>query len=418
MNFGKVGSVLGILVIAACAHKPMDRVEGLTYVGLADGNTSFVRTIAPKNGKCPEVKISKGSAEETTLQMTANKFESATVCEATLPEGTASVSVAGKQIQIPKAPKRIVVFGDTGCRLKGDYFQECNDPNQWPFKRIAKAIELEKADLIVHVGDYHYRESCKDPVKCAPYKDTLGYGYRPWEADFLHPAAPLLQTTPFLFVRGNHEDCQRAHEGFSRLLTPLGESSCPKFQDTRYTNFGNILVVNFDNATLSDQGLDPKGTEMNQWREHYRKMVAQIKSRPESEVWIVLHRPIWGLSPNWNGPAAVLPVNLNMQLLVKEMPLPKKVKFVFAGHIHNTQVSTGKRPVHVVVGEGGTALDYYDEATRKLIPAGFTVLPSTHGYMVLEQNSDGKWVGVVKDDQGKASFKCSLEQANAPCAVP
>ncbi|WP_413586446.1 metallophosphoesterase [Bdellovibrio sp. HCB274] len=416
MNLVKSVSVVGILFLAACAHKPADRVEGLTYVGLADGNTSFVRTIAPKNGQCPQARIVKGT-EETELILNQNKFDSTVVCEATLPEGTTSVVVGERRIQIPASPKRIVVFGDTGCRLKGDYYQDCNNPNEWPFLRIVKAIQQEQADLIVHVGDYHYRESCKDPVKCAPFKDTLGYGYRPWEADFLYPAATLLQTTPFLFVRGNHEDCQRAHEGFSKLLTPLGENSCPKFQDTRYTKFGSLLVVNFDNATMPDTGLDPKGSEMTMWREHYRKMIEQIKTRPETEVWVVLHRPIWGLSPNWNGPAAVLPVNLNMQLLAKEMPFPKKVKFVFAGHIHNTQVSTGKRPVHVVVGEGGTALDHYDAATRKLIPAGFTVLPSTHGYMVLEQDAKNQWVGTVKDAEGKANYKCSLEQPQAPCTL-
>jgi hypothetical protein len=154
------------------------------------------------------------------------------------------------------------------------------------------------------------------------------------------------------------------------------------------------------------------------WRAHYKKMITTINARPESEVWLVVHRPIWGLAPNWNGPAAVLPVNLNMQTLTKEMPLPKKVKLVFAGHIHNTQIAVANnRPVHVVMGEGGTALDYYDAATRKLIPTGFTVLPSNHGYMVLEKDSNGKWVGTVKGYDGQTNFKCGLEEAGVPCVA-
>lgn len=418
MRLVKSSAVVGLLFLSACAHKPQDRTQNLTYVGLADAKTSFVRTIAPKDGKCSDVQVSNGK-ETITVSLQANTFDGATVCEANLPDDAKTVVAGERSIAIPESPKRIIMFGDTGCRLKGNYLQDCNNPKEWPFARIVKAIEKENADLIVHVGDYHYRETCNDPVKCAPFKETLGYGYRPWEADFIFPAATLLQTKPFVFVRGNHEDCQRAHEGFSRMLTPLGETSCPQIQDTRFTSFGNLLIVNFDNATLPDQKLDPKGPEIKLWREHYKKMITAINQRPETEVWLVTHRPIWGLSPNWNGPAAVFPVNSNMQTLTKELPLPKKVKMVFAGHIHNTQIATApKRPVHVVIGEGGTALDFYDEATRRLIPQGFTVLPSNHGYMVVEKEADGKWVGTVKDYDGKTNFVCSLEAPGAPCKAP
>lgn len=419
MHLSKSSALISLVFLAACAHKPSDKAENLTYVGLADSKNSFVRTIAPKDGKCPAVQFAKAPGEVEVLATQETKFDTATVCEANLPEGTKTVIVGERRISIPESPKRIIIFGDTGCRLKGNYFQDCNNPQEWPFARIVKAIDKENADLIVHVGDYHYRETCNDPVKCAPFKDTLGYGYRAWEADFIAPAASLLQAKPFVFVRGNHEDCQRAHEGFSKLLTPLGENSCPQFQETRYTSFGNVLMVNFDNATLSDQKQDPKSPEMAVWRAHYRKMVNMINSRSESEVWLLVHRPIWGLAPNWNGPAAVLPVNLNMQTLTKEMPLPKKVKFVFAGHIHNTQIAVGNnRPVHIVMGEGGTALDHYDAATRRLIPAGFTVLPSNHGYMVLEKDSGGKWLGTVKGYDGQTNFVCSLEDPKMPCDAP
>src|SRR5205814_552741 len=58
------------------------------------------------------------------------------VCDGRLPPGTTHASVAGHALPVPKAtPRRIVVIGDTGCRMKrsDDTFQACNDPNAWPF---------------------------------------------------------------------------------------------------------------------------------------------------------------------------------------------------------------------------------------------------------------------------------------------
>ena len=67
---------------------------------------------------------------------------------------------------LPRSIKRIVVIGDTGCRLKGDNVQDCNDPAQWPFAAIARLAAARHPDLVIHVGDYHYRESpCRQSVR-------------------------------------------------------------------------------------------------------------------------------------------------------------------------------------------------------------------------------------------------------------
>ncbi|MFM6929632.1 MAG: metallophosphoesterase [Bdellovibrio sp.] len=396
-------------VLSACASKPV------TYVGLADSETSFVRTLHTKEiKKCPEIQTYQG-AIPLRVQMNLEKFDTAYVCEASLPLGTTKVGRDDDAITVPTDLSRVVIMGDTGCRVKGDYLQKCDDEKEWPFSRIVHSVEKEDADLVIHVGDYHYRETCTDPVKCAPYKGLVGYGYKPWEADFFGPAAPLLRTKPFIFGRGNHEDCHRAHEGFSKTLTPLGEKACVEAQETRYTNIGNILVVNFDNGSLSDKALGPKDPELKELRVRYRKMIQAINSRPEQEVWLITHKPIWGLAPVWNGPPGTIPINVNMQLVVKEMPLPKKVKFVFGGHIHNFQIAQGDHPLQLVVGESGTALDYFNEETRKLIPSGFKVFPSDHGYLVMEKDGEGKWIGLIKSFDGKTDFTCQMEEDGVPC---
>ena len=47
-----------------------------------------------------------------------------------------------------------------------------------------------------------------------------GYGWDAWNADFFAPARDLLAAAPWVFVRGNHESCARAGQGWWRFLDP------------------------------------------------------------------------------------------------------------------------------------------------------------------------------------------------------
>ncbi|RZJ06201.1 MAG: metallophosphoesterase, partial [Rubrivivax sp.] len=137
-------------------------------------------------------------------------------CEAAWPDEAASVEVGDVTLKAPTPePRRIVVIGDTGCRLKASAreFQGCNDPVDWPFPRVlAQALAL-KPDLVVHVGDYHYRESPCPAGLFACAGTPWGYGDDAWQADFFRPAQSLLAAAPWVFVRGNHEICARAGQG-------------------------------------------------------------------------------------------------------------------------------------------------------------------------------------------------------------
>ena len=93
---------------------------------------------------------------------------------------------------LPKAePQRIVVLGDSGCRMKkaDNAWQACGDAAAWPFETVANAAAEFKPDLVMHVGDYHYRENacpadvagCKAspwgcrarPARCRPGPNSL-----------------------------------------------------------------------------------------------------------------------------------------------------------------------------------------------------------------------------------------------------
>src|SRR5581483_11407608 len=95
------------------------------------------------------------------------------VCEARVPERTARLSVG--DVALPTLPpssatiNRIVVIGDTGCRLARFAVQDCDNPRAWPFAAIARAAALKRPDLVIHVGDYYYRETAcpADRAGCA-----------------------------------------------------------------------------------------------------------------------------------------------------------------------------------------------------------------------------------------------------------
>ena len=143
------------------------------------------------------------------------------VCEAPLPAGSRRAKVDGVRLPVPKREvRRIVVIGDTGCRMEvSDHaYQPCNDRAKFPFARIAARAAKWGPDLVVHVGDYEYRENPCPAAETGCAGSVWGYGWDAWAADFFTPAAPLLAAAPIAPARGNHESCARAGQGWWRFL--------------------------------------------------------------------------------------------------------------------------------------------------------------------------------------------------------
>ncbi len=101
-------------------------------------------------------------------------------CELKLPENAVRANISGTEIPMPKAnPRRIVVLGDTGCRMKkaDNAWQACNDNEAWPFRAVANAAAAMAPDLVIHVGDYHYRENECPPEIAGCQGSPWGYGW-------------------------------------------------------------------------------------------------------------------------------------------------------------------------------------------------------------------------------------------------
>jgi hypothetical protein len=367
-------------------------------------------------------------------------------CETPLPAGAKQVAVAGRPLPLPAAEvKRIVVIGDTGCRLKGKEFQDCNDPQAYPFARVAASAAAWKPDLVVHVGDFHYREDpCPaDRPGCAgsPY----GYGWDAWNADFFAPARSLLAAAPWVLARGNHETCARGGQGWWRFLDahaydPAANCDDPAADERAdYTDpyavplgAGAQLIV-FDSANTSWKGFKPGDTRIGHYTDTWRK-IEGLARRQRYNI-AVDHHPLYGFGANqdahtgaitlFGGDAGLTQVfgALDARLL------PSTIDMLLSGHVHLwEQTSFGSaHPTQFVAGFAGTAEDIVP--LPKTPPAGQSPAPGAvleamsswidgFGFMTMERTGPDTWRVVVHDRDGKERNTCTVEGRHSRCAVP
>ena len=343
------------------------------------------------------------------------------LCQLDLPAGARSASLEGRALPLPvKSPRRILIFGDTGCRLKDGDYQACNDPRAWPFAAVARLAAAQHPDLVIHVGDYYYRESpCPASVKgCAG--TPSGDNWASWKADFFDPAAPLLATAPWVFVRGNHEMCGRGGLGWFRLLDAAPRPmACPATSAALTVDLGSLNLYVLDSSGAMDAEAPPDRVAV---------MAAQLDAlKPElakKPGWILTHRPIWGLTPVARlGPVGPLEIALNRteQVAVAKRDL-SAVQMIVSGHIHHfDSLSFGPaRPAQLIVGTGGDVGEWAD--TPKVRETAPTIDGATarrlsferYGYFLLDRDG-ADWVGVFRDLDNRLIANCRLHRKALIC---
>ena len=169
------------------------------WVEVGPDGTSSVRAITDE--ACPSVVFDGTSMPMAVRSEPDQKFDNVKPaefkvrgCEIAVPPGTIAGVLDGKTLPLVRPnPQRILMFGDTGCRLAaGNAFQDCNDPVAWPFARIAALAATTRPDLVIHVGDYHYRESACPVGRPRMRREPLGLRLGRLECRFLRAggAAP------------------------------------------------------------------------------------------------------------------------------------------------------------------------------------------------------------------------------------
>src|SRR5579871_2797342 len=350
---GHPGRVLGLVALAACILR--GQALSTPWVELAPGGAAVVRIVVNNPQDCPAIVVDGRSRNMSLRQPIPDGLRPA--CEFSLASDAKSASVSGTPLALPRPnPSRIVVFGDTGCRVKGPRVQNCNDPMQWPFAEVAARASAEKADLMIHVGDYLYRESpCPVGSESKCGGAPAGDNWAAWDADFFTPAAKLLASVPWAFSRGNHESCERSWRGWFYYLDPRPWSGkCEKYSKPYRVSLGSYNLVMVDSAAVEEDSLDEAmiSTYTRQLASMFGTNGAGTNAASET-TWVVAHHPFWGFKTDPSGPPKTLSAPL---LEAWKRTSPKNVGLILSGHVHLFELVSFNhdRPPKLVAGDGGT----------------------------------------------------------------
>lgn len=316
---------------------------------------------------------------------------------------------------------RFAVIGDTGCRLKetakGSSHQNCNVSNEWPYPELIQSLVKEKFSFAIHTGDYHYREHCTDEKLCPTYSKSVGYGWNAWWDDFYDPTQPLFKKTPVLLVRGNHEDCARAFQGWAPLSADNKDfnSDCAAIEPYQWIELEDMVFINFDDSAFQDRKLSPE-KDRKKWLEIFNEISMRIKNlQGKKEIWFLAHKPVSGFVPD-DKIAEPFAIGNFLKDLLSESGLLKQVDYFLSGHIHNQQfVVADKNMLQIIVGHSGTALDPFGRKinNQKLISS--TDTKYSFGYGIFERLGFKKWKMIFKNADGSLDMVCKITNKKVSC---
>ena len=360
-------------------------------------------------------------------------------CELDIASGVRHARVGQHALALPvQAPRRIVVIGDTGCRLKQSdgQFQSCLDNASWPFAQVARSAAAAKPDLVIHVGDFHYRESPCPAAEAGCAGSPWGYGQDTWSADFFDPARTLLASAPWVFVRGNHETCTRAGQGWFRFLDSGAwgpERSCNDPAHDAQADFsppyavplgGDTQLIVFDSAMSGGKAYPATAPA-------YRVYAAQLEqvdrlAAQAGHSIFLSHHPVLGLAPGKDGGAK--PSGLGLPSVMRGLHpgtlFSPGVELAVHGHVHLFEAlsfETG-HPATLVAGNSGSlaegALPAHLENPR--LPFDDTLINdfatrTGFGFALLERTGE-HWNITEYDQDGVALIGCTLERRTLKCA--
>ncbi len=366
-------------------------------------------------------------------------------CELEIPAGTRTALIGSLSLPLPKHQiARIVVIGDSGCRLKksDQAYQSCNDSKRYPFARVAAAAAHWKPDLVVHVGDFLYRENRCPPGNAGCAGSPWGYGWDAWQADFFTPAAPLLRVAPWMIVRGNHESCARAGQGWWRMLAPFpllpgrdcntaANDSSGDYSDPYAVPLGgDAQLIVLDTSDTLDRAIPPGDIRQLRYRDLYHRLA--LLSRQAAYNIVADHHPLLGFAvePDRYRTPRLQPGNRGLQSVfsaINPLLMPPRIDILLSGHVHMwQQVSfSSPHPTQFVAGFSGTMEDA--AALPAQLPPGATPAPGAvveqhsswtggFGYMTMERTGPGRWKVKVWDSAGQRLDTCSIIGRHSSCA--
>lgn len=405
-----VVSVSGVASNAATISVVDGRSDSVAkFIELGASGAVILRAITSEDS-CPTAALDGTTKLMQTRATATLPFYPVLSCEMAIPANTKALSVEGQALLLPTANlQRITVLGDSGCRMDASASQACYNAQAWPVASIAKNAIASNPQLLIHNGDYHYREvQCMRTVSgCAG--SPWGYNWDVWREDLFKPFHDLLAAAPWIFVRGNHESCDRAGEGWFRFLDPRAlPAACQVYTDPYSINAGQVHFIHLDSAQADDATAFPDQVAA------YATQFDMLRQMVGSQAWIVTHRPLWGIRSNLNANVVLQAASNN--------DLPSAVQLILSGHTHTFQTYTFSpaRAPQLVIGNSGDNLAA--ALTQPVVGAlvgNATVTSSTvsggFGFSTMTPLDNGGWTVIARDSTGAALVTCTFQPLAINC---
>ncbi|MFE0385077.1 metallophosphoesterase family protein [Streptomyces bungoensis] len=404
--------------------------EAWAWTQLTSGGTRIRYVSTDTSQTCPSVRYTVGGSRNSFVMRRVStpmgsQFPT-TVCELPVPATAenavldqasiqaTTVHPANRQLPLPSwttRPSRIAVIGDTGCQVPRGTgtVQDCaNHQTGWPFPQIAQtAAGTTRPDLVIHTGDYLYRD---DPGRendkaanpgCTTLNDRAG-----WDcvvADFFRPAEPLLAVAPVVLTRGNHEDCNRAQSGgaggawFRYLADELRDNgSCSVYSPVAPIRAGTLNIVSVDSSSA-----DPSDTGSTAQTARFAGQMDAVNQaalqHPGNDYFLLTHKPLWMVKAAGTPPQSAEWLTHVLDAAVANTSLHRladNVRLVLSGHVHLYQMLDFDtvRPPQVTVGSSGGPLDNGPDDTKVVGQLIGTPPQAVHQSITQEQTPGGQGV--------------------------
>ncbi|ACT69753.1 Ser/Thr protein phosphatase family protein [Neorickettsia risticii str. Illinois] len=314
--------------------------ESFHWFQLMGGNQLWFRFVVEEEDVCPEVVVDGVEYVMDQHHAADGSFPLSCVYKLNLEDLPQSFIFGNKEI-LPRFNKdavtKIAVIGDTGCR-NNHFFSPQDCKKEWFFKEIIDAVLEHIPEMVIHVGDYVYKE-----------------GNRPntwvtWKEDFFLPAADLLHSnTPLLLVRGNHEHCSTGGEGWAYFLSSA--KKCLDYESPYTVSLNGFDIVVTDSSTAVKLYED----------------VAHVNDVNNGKrTWIVTHRPLVFKNKEsvYAGDTAIF------------KDLKKEIELIMSGHVHVAQFLRLDGHVQFISGNSGALLSHWQTGTTSgsRLEYGFAVI--------------------------------------------
>ncbi|MEJ5999283.1 metallophosphoesterase family protein [Paucibacter soli] len=437
-----------LAVLAGCAQTPLQGIDDQAWVQAVAGGWMVRANTAAAN--CPTLSWEGGAlpmrlrAAPATLPARKQRDGKPAVfsrrsCELEVPAGARALRVGSQALRAPLAePRRIVLLGDTGCRLKAadQAFQDCHDPQAWPYAAVIRQAVASQPDLVIHVGDMHYRESPCPAGKQGCAGSPWGYGEDSWQADFFAPSAPLLAAAPWVMVRGNHEGCARAGLGWFRYLDARAWNPAINCEDPGQDAESDFTppfalpldartqLIVFDSSAVLNRAYQAGDAALQRYTAQLREVEQLAKARAQS--FFLNHHPVLAFSVGNDGTPKPGSAGMRSALaaLQPQRYYPPGVNLVMNGHEHLFEAIgfASDHPGTLVLGNSGSANGHaLDEAkARQAQPAPGAVVQSFashggYGFATLDRQGEQGWLLTAWSVDGQALKRCDIEASRVSC---